>query len=197
MLPFTRKPTDPFEAYYFKNSFSEEEFLKLETQLNSLEYSEGTVANTETEMITSPNRRSQLKWIPHAEEWLWMYRKIHDMILEASNAIWDFDLHAMVEEAQYTEYRGDQEGHYNWHVDLGPGMPASTRKVSLTLQLSDPNDYEGGDLEFFYSEGKTRKAPREKGLCVLFPSYVVHRVTPVTRGIRKSLVLWAGGIPFK
>jgi len=196
MLPFKRKQTDPFEAYFFRNSFSEQELLKLETQLKDLEYHEGKVANTETDMVIDPNRNSQLKWVPHSQEWLWMFEKLHDMILEANDAVWGFDLHTIIEEAQYTEYKGDQRGHYDWHVDLGPGPIGSVRKVSLTLQLSDPNDYEGGDLEFFYSS-KQRKAPREKGLCILFPSYTVHRVTPVTRGIRKSLVLWSGGIPFK
>jgi PKHD-type hydroxylase len=72
----------------------------------------------------------------------------------------------------------------------------NTRKISITVQLSDPNDYEGGVLEL--NVGNTIvQMPKEKGCAVLFPSYILHRVTPVTKGIRKSLVLWVGGTTFK
>tara|TARA_R110001592_G_scaffold253092_2_gene515959 strand:- start:624 stop:1214 length:591 start_codon:yes stop_codon:yes gene_type:complete len=196
MLPFKKPQTDPFEAYYFKNALSEQELLNLETQFNTLEYEEAKVTDNATDVITDINRRSQVKWVPHTHEWLWLYEKLHDMILEANSSLWNFDLHSILEYAQYTEYNSNQKGHYNWHVDLGPGDVGSLRKISLTLQLSDSNEYDGGDLEFMYSS-KTKKVPREKGFCVLFPSYITHRVSPVTRGIRKSLVLWSGGVPFK
>ena len=158
MLPFKKPQTDPFEAYYFKNALSEQELLNLETQFNTLEYEEAKVTDNATDVITDINRRSQVKWVPHAHEWLWLYEKLHDMILEANSSLWNFDLHSILEYAQYTEYNSN--------------------------------------LEFMYSS-KTKKVPREKGFCVLFPSYITHRVSPVTRGIRKSLVLWSGGVPFK
>jgi PKHD-type hydroxylase len=80
-------------------------------------------------------------------------------------------------------------------MDMGD-FPQNTRKISITIQLSNPDDYDGGDLEFWL--GKTpEKAPREQAFAVLFPSYLMHRVTPVTRGMRKSLVVWVGGDTFR
>jgi PKHD-type hydroxylase len=80
-------------------------------------------------------------------------------------------------------------------MDCGPGE-LSTRKVSVTVQLSDSDEYEGGDLEFM--RGSTaEQAPRGKGVVVIFPSYMLHRVTPITKGIRKSFVIWLGGSHYR
>jgi PKHD-type hydroxylase len=76
-------------------------------------------------------------------------------------------------------------------MDIGP-HPINHRKISITIQLSDPDEYEGGDLELWAGVGQV-KAPRFQGCAVLFPSYILHRVTPVITGTRKSLVLWVGG----
>jgi PKHD-type hydroxylase len=80
-------------------------------------------------------------------------------------------------------------------MDIGPGS-ISHRKVSITIQLSDPSEYEGGDLELWYG-GSIIQIPKNKGLTVLFPSFSMHRVTPITKGTRKSLVLWVGGEHYK
>jgi PKHD-type hydroxylase len=94
---------------------------------------------------------------------------------------------------QFTRYQAPGE-HYEWHIDRG--MQTGTRKLSLSLQLSDPDDYEGGDLEMWFG-GEPTKASRERGMMTFFPSYVMHRVTPVTKGVRYSLVCWISGPPFK
>ncbi len=80
-------------------------------------------------------------------------------------------------------------------MDCGPGN-GSPRKLSMVLQLSDPSEYEGGDLELFTSANPiiTKK---QKGIIHAFPSYVMHRVTPVTKGVRKTLVVWIAGPRFK
>ena len=100
----------------------------------------------------------------------------------------------MSESIQYTEYYGTNEGGYEWHMDCGEKIQ-NQRKISVTVQLSDSNEYEGGDLEF--NIGRKITAQREKGVAVIFPSFYLHRVTPVTSGIRKSFVLWVGGEPYK
>ena len=93
-----------------------------------------------------------------------------------------------------------ENGHYTWHQDIGPGM-LSKRKISITVQLSGPEEYEGGDLEVFtggnYKEGDFIKSPKGMGTVFIFPSYLLHRVTPVTKGIRRSFVLWVGGSPYR
>jgi len=80
-------------------------------------------------------------------------------------------------------------------MDIGKGK-YSKRKISITVQLSDPDEYEGGDFEFLIGK-EIIKLPRKKGCAIVFPSYFLHRVTPVTKGTRKSLVLWGSGQPFR
>ncbi len=88
-------------------------------------------------------------------------------------------------------------GHYDWHLDLGVSYPLTMRKVTVAIQLSDPASYDGGDFEALYGK-QIDVAPRELGAVVVFPSYVLHRVTPVTRGVRCSLNAWIHGeTPFK
>ena len=99
---------------------------------------------------------------------------------------------------QYTEYDAAELGHYDWHQDIGPGQ-ASARKVSLTVQLSGANEYEGGELQIWNGGdlADAESTPRGAGNVVIFPSYMPHRVSPVTRGIRRSFVLWVGGGHYK
>jgi PKHD-type hydroxylase len=80
-------------------------------------------------------------------------------------------------------------------MDIGPGN-INHRKISITIQLSDPDEYVGGDLELWTGQGQVN-APRSQGCAVLFPSFMLHRVTPVESGTRKSLVLWVGGGAYK
>jgi PKHD-type hydroxylase len=139
-------------------------------------------------------RKSKIKWMHHDGQSAWVYDRIRDLSIEANNAIWKFNLHSIIDSIQYTEYY-EGGGHYGWHTDIGPGS-INHRKISITIQLSDPNEYEGGDLEL-WSGGDFKTMPKQKGAAVLFPSFLLHRVTPVTKGVRKSLVLWVGGSPYK
>ena len=139
-------------------------------------------------------RKSRIKWCPQNEEWGWVYGKLHDFIVEANDSMWKFDLSSMNEQIQYTEYYGTQEGGYDWHMDCGIEIQ-NQRKISVTAQLSDSHEYEGGDLQF--NIGKEIVAHREQGAAIIFPSFYLHRVTPVTKGVRKSFVLWVGGEPYR
>lgn len=142
-------------------------------------------------------RKSQIKWIsPELDKTEWIYEKLMSFALNANLDLWKFDLSTIRDAIQYTEYDGNENGGYDWHMDMGR-FPYSHRKVSITVQLSDPDDYEGGDLEIWTGGVDPIKAPRQKGAVVLFPSYLMHRVTPVTKGVRKSLVLWVGGNTLK
>ena len=90
-------------------------------------------------------------------------------------------------------YHDHEGGHFGWHMDVGPRTP---RKLSLTLQLTDPSRYQGGELQFFTGD-IVRTAPRDRGMLIAFPSYMVHQVTPVTAGTRKSIVAWVSGPQFR
>ena len=104
------------------------------------------------------------------------------------------DLRGFSEDFQYTVYHGSDGGHYDWHVDLGD--LARLRKLSLSLQLTDPSEYEGCELQI-HDGRRVETAPRERGTVIVFPSYVLHRVTPITRGVRKAVVVWTTGPKFR
>lgn len=184
--------TDPQNYYYYPTGFSAEELQKVSNQVNTLPFQDATVVGG----LDKKTRSSSIKWIPTTTEFEWLYKKLMDLSIEANQALWDFDLKTMPEGIQYTEYYASNRGHYTWHQDIGPDL-LSQRKVSITVQLSDTNEYEGGDLEIWSGGDEGRKMPRGKGTVVIFPSYMMHRVTPVTKGTRKSFVLWVGGEHYK
>jgi PKHD-type hydroxylase len=121
----------------------------------------------------------------------WVYDRIGEIILQV-NHWYRFDLAGFAEALLYCEY--PEGGHFDWHVDCGEGRTA-TRKISLSVQLSDAGDYVGGGLEFA-AHGELREA-RRIGTAVAFPAFLHHRVQRVTRGLRRSLVAWAHGPMFR
>ena len=180
------------DYYWFKSAFSPQELSAIEKMTEKLEFQDGKTGEG-TDGLTD-YRKSRIKWCPQNQEWGWVYNKLHNYIKEANDIMWKFDLTLMPEQIQYTEYYGTQEGGYEWHMDTGIAMQ-NRRKVSVTVQLSHEDEYEGGDLEF--NIGKNLVAPRQQGAAVIFPSFYLHRVTPVTKGTRKSFVLWVGGEPYR
>jgi PKHD-type hydroxylase len=115
--------------------------------------------------------------------------------MQINAEFYSFDLFGLEPGFQYTIYDGAEGGHYDWHVDLG-GHDVEFRKISLSLQLTDPSDYQGCDLILQAGSGPFG-AERARGTLIAFPSYVLHRVTPIQAGIRKSLVIWVAGPPFR
>jgi PKHD-type hydroxylase len=109
----------------------------------------------------------------------------------ANRKYWEYDLN-LLESVQISVY--EKGGHYNWHSDYGTSKKGDwTRKLSASVLVSDPSEYDGGDLEFIDYHGNFVVAPKEKGSIIIFDSRVPHRVTPVTRGRRVSLVTWMYG----
>jgi len=191
---FNQAENSPQDYYWFQNAFSEEELTRLYDLLESLQYQDATTIGNQDEKI-SEVRSSKIKWIPQTNNWQWLYQKLFNMIEEANGTLWNFDLFGTNEFIQYTEYLASDQGHYDWHQDIGPGGP-SLRKVSLVVQLTEAEEYEGGDLQI-WPGGNIWTVPKGKGNVAIFPSYMMHRVTPMTSGVRKSLVLWAGGQHYK
>jgi len=136
-------------------------------------------------------RVSHISWIEPNESNHWLFHKL-GVLFKQVNQEFGFGIVGFVDALQYTEYGPGQ--HFEWHMDIGPGE-TSLRKLSMTIQLSTPGDYDGGVLEFVGLP--TGEQARHQGTAVFFPSYMGHRVTPVTRGIRRSLVAWASGTPFR
>jgi PKHD-type hydroxylase len=136
-------------------------------------------------------RVSDICWIEPAEDAQWLYHRL-GMLFSYVNEAYGFELVGLGESLQYTCYGPGQ--FFNWHIDNGAGG-ASLRKLSMTIQLSDPAEYEGGQLEFHGVADMP--GARGRGSAVAFPSFLSHRVSPVTRGLRRSLVAWAYGPAYR
>ena len=138
-------------------------------------------------------RTSHISWIPF-EKMTEMYKDIEHIMKTTNGNHFGFDGMQITELAQYTEY--PEGGFYDWHVDndVNCAKEPPVRKISMTCLLSPESEFEGGDLELM-AEGKVAKI--KQGHIVFFASFIRHRVKPVIRGNRKSLVMWFGGTPFK
>lgn len=138
-------------------------------------------------------RKSSVIFIDNTPKNDWLYNKLGSLAIKTNNDCYWFDLLGFHQELQLTRYsEGD---FFDWHLDFGAGE-ISARKLSVTVQLSDPDEYEGGDLQFMINQ-KIVNAPRTKGTVIVFPSFILHRVTPITKGIRKSIVGWVSGPPYR
>ena len=136
-------------------------------------------------------RKSAIAWIDIRQDSQWLYEKVWSTF-QAVNRWFKFELFGLVDEIQFARYGvGDSFG---WHLDTGGGQ-TSTRKLSMSVQLSDDGEYAGGDLEVCACPQLDPR--RRRGTIIVFPSFLAHQVTPVTRGARCSLVAWAHGPTFK
>ena len=144
-------------------------------------------------------RKSIISWIPFAKA-LPTYQVIKNWMEVTNTNYFDFDTVQLSEQGQYAEY--SKGGFYNWHMDSNTEMAAmpTVRKISMTLLLNDSKDYEGGDIEIFCGEtldSEKNKFKLKQGYAVFFASFLLHRVMPVIKGNRKSLVMWFGGSPLR
>ena len=143
--------------------------------------------------VDTNKRITTISWIPF-KEMQPMYDQINEFIQKANRNHFGFGDIQITEQAQFTEY--PEGGFYDWHMDTDVTMQHEppVRKISMTLLLSPENQFEGGDLELM-APGKRVKL--KQGHAIIFASFLNHRVAPVTRGVRQSLVMWFGGEPFK
>jgi PKHD-type hydroxylase len=164
--------------------------------VSPLNYS--SIGSTSLEHIqVAKIRVSPTSWFnSEKQESAWIFEKIAKCVEEKNNEIFNYDLKE-IQSLQFTVYDSEEKGFYGKHTDPLPiSYDGNNRKLSLSIQLSDPNDYEGGDLLLHVSETPI-KSPKAQGTTIIFPSHVLHEVTPVTKGIRYSLVAWITGPRFK
>ncbi len=180
------KPVNYGNYYFYKNVFTESEIAKIHSLGESSPKQKGSV--TDSGHITE-TRISDVSWIDQKQDSYWLYEKISELVDEANKAMWEFDIYGYHDSLQYTTYYGGG-GHYDWHTDVGPMM--ANRKVSVVLQLTKPDEYEGGNLQLNGGNGIV-EAPKDFNTMIIFPSFMLHRVTPVITGTRKSLVTWLAG----
>lgn len=128
-----------------------------------------------------------------------VFQILENLFIRYNRDYFNFHIGPYITDVQYTVYEGDSEAHYDWHVDSWHGLnnKKQDRKLSMTIQLSDKSDYEGGEFETDSAFIPISSATKEKGTMIMFPSYLRHRVKPVTKGIRRSLVVWCEGPNWK
>ena len=124
----------------------------------------------------------------------WPLTRILDLAKQANSARFKFDVAVFLDVDSPMIMKYEKGGHYDWHVDTGNSV--CHRKLSFTIQLSDDKDYVGGDVEFIGSKVDT-KAFRQKVVCIIYPSFLPHRVSKVTKGTRHAIVGWIHGPTFK
>lgn len=189
-----------WEAY-----FSPQECARIIELGLSREAREATVGHGGTGRADHNIRRSTVRWLDRRDEDLaWLVQRLEYCFQTANLNAFQFDL-TYFKELQFTEYTEQQEGKYDWHEDISwTRSSPSRRKLSIVVQLSDPAEYRGGLLELDNNtvgdaDGMTPsdRQMRAQGTAIVFPSFVRHRVTPVLKGKRHSLVSWYEGPPFR
>lgn len=136
-------------------------------------------------------RVSHIAWIEPNERTNWLFHRL-GVLFTTVNRAYGFDMVGFVDALQFTEYGPGQ--HFDWHVDIGRDQ-TSLRKLSVTIQLSADGDYDGGELDFVGLVPMPQS--RIQGSATFFPAFLGHRIHPVTRGVRRSLVAWGSGLPFR
>lgn len=160
---------------------------------DALRQAEATILDPAAASQNDNSRNTRISWIEQSPETLWLFQKLVGATSTINQQAYCFELMTL-ESLQYTVYLAGEGSHYDWHVDHG--RTPRRRKLSLVLQLSAPTDYEGCELQI-YASSQIDTAPKTRGTLIAFPSYTLHRVTPITGGIRKSLVMWCSGPRFR
>ena len=200
-----------YQVYWVDNFLTDDEIEKIKIYTKTLIAEEAKVGEKEKKEkkeftldyhIKDPNkgvvprtRITDVKWIILNKNTEWLFKKIIDKIIDVNGKNFDLQL-KFVENLQFSEYTAEKRGFYYKHRDCGDKESLDNRvvirKLSFTIQLTDENEYEGGELIFHIDE-KEKKAPKSKGTIVFFESDILHEVTPVTKGVRHSLVSWVVG----
>jgi PKHD-type hydroxylase len=167
-----------------------------EDVLGALPLSEATIARPDgNQVVDAVFRGARVGWLHPGPGTACIFDRLAEAAERLNAEAYGFDLLGFSEPVQYTVYESPSVG-YDWHLDMIESPSSLQRKLSLTVQLSDGSEYEGGDLEL-RDGAHVVVAPRGEGTVVAFPGWALHRVTPVTRGVRRSLVAWVSGPEFR
>ena len=164
---------------------------------SSLPEEDGGVGNPDGGVVNKSVRRSKIKWINPGENSAFLFGSVDRLFKDVNREVFGLDID-FVPSIQFTEYDASDEGEYDWHVDTHwISNMMYHRKLSMSIQLSPSTAYEGGDLQLEEDAALPADLIRSRGTAIMFPSFVKHRVTPVTQGKRYSLVAWMEGPKFR
>ncbi len=186
---------------YWHHFFNNHDIDRIVEYCESFELQNSTVSQ-DNPNIDKAIRISQVNFHNRNDDNAWIFDQLNFGVEDINNNFFNFDLYGY-DYFQYSQYKAEEAGKYDFHMDIFTNeesfkMPL-TRKLSLVLLLSEPGiDFEGGEFQINTStESKLETLEMRKGTLVAFPSFIIHRVLPVTKGTRKSLVLWVEGPKFK
>lgn len=191
-------PTQEISAFW-ENFMAEEEINWLLSRPEWLKTHDAEVGgqNNNAGNVDKNIRRSKVNWLEPNEETKFLWKKVTDVVANVNKHFFNFDLRGCYEPMQLSVYQENDLGGYEWHTDTGVRDLSVPRKLSMSLLLSDPSEFEGGDLQIKTTNDDAITLEQKRGRAWFFPSYILHRVTPVTKGTRRSVVLWVGGPSFK
>ena len=187
---------DCVERYaYNYNVFTPEECDNIIQYGKTKQLYDGKIGFHDEIQVNTNIRDSKIVFLHPCQETNWIYRKLTDVVVSLNNQYFNFDLWGFSENIQFAEYQAPG-GKYDAHVDRS--YHNMIRKLSIVVQLTDESEYDGGDFEIIDSDiNNPTKLMRNRGCILAFPSWQLHRVTPVIRGTRHSLVSWISGPQFK
>lgn len=181
------------EVVVLKQYFTQFECESIINIGNKIQLHPGRVLGSGDKFVVDSSLRSvSAGTIYYNKETSWIFEKLEDVVNKVNKLSYQFKLISFGEGLQFIRYTPG--GHYVWHKDFGKNK-LSKRKLSITVQLTDPSEYEGGELEFQY--GKRFVASKDLGTAIIFPSFELHRVQPIKSGLRHVLVGWMSGPSFR
>ena len=187
------------ELNYFchvSDVFPKEEVDKIIDLEDLTRFAKGVVGGGPGGQLNLQARDSEVMWVTPNDgqngEALWLFHKFADLASKVNQDHFMYDIEFM-EDFQYTVYK--ENHHYNWHIDTFNNWNRFERKISASIILSDPNDYEGGEFELIFNGNGDSPIVMKPNIgdVLFFASWMPHRVRPVTKGVRKSLVSWILG----
>lgn len=184
---------------YWDDAFTNDEINHISEYCDKFEKQDATIIGESDLSATQKVRVSTVKFFNRDDETAWIFDRFNNVIHSLNERFFNYDLNGY-DAFQYTEYDCEKLGKYDWHQDMlhGPNTIGLTRKLSIVINLTQPDvDYWGGSFQINVGrEEEPEIIHFPKGRIIAFPSYMIHRVTPVMRGIRKSIVIWVSGPKF-
>jgi PKHD-type hydroxylase len=175
-----------------QGGLSPEQVKTILTAMDDGKLRQGRIATTDGTNIDDTVRSGRVQWIQHEEIGTEIFSHLFTLAKVVNREReWHFDLWGIARALQAVRYWGDGQEHYDWHIDWGGG-PARLRKIAVVTHLSEETDYSGGVLQITNSSAPTT-ASQEPGTVTIFPTFMLHRVTPVWTGIRSATVSWILG----
>lgn len=199
LYPIQPKATPGRDSHaYADGIFTEDEINKILSLPQWLQTDTALVSGSAAKgQVQKQIRETNIAWVYPSPETMFMWEKIATAVADVNSKFFRFDLTGCYEAIQLGIYSGDTQGHYDWHIDAGISDEHVPRKLSITMLLSSNSEFEGGEFQLKTESDTPINVETKRGRAWFFPSYTLHRVAPVTKGIRRSLVIWVGGPEFK